>query len=109
VPLFQPWAFLAHGFFYAVSNKTHGFFFTKNKKQEEKMIILMNKNANKEQVNLLVETLERQNLLPIYIKKENAISALPMKNSVDISSRLIMNLPGIEKIIDYSSDSKMVN
>ncbi len=73
------------------------------------MIILMSKTANREQVNLLVETLEKQNMLPIYIEKEHAVSALQMKNSVDISSRLIMNLPGIDKIIDYSAESKIVN
>ena len=73
------------------------------------MIILMNKNAKKEQINLLVETLENQNLLPIYIKNENAISALQMKNSVDISTNLIMNLPGIDRIVNYSNESKMVN
>ena len=72
------------------------------------MIILMNKGAKKEQVNLVVSTLRSQDMLPIYIKNENAISVLPTKKSVDISTHLLMNLPGIDRII-VLSESKIVN
>jgi hypothetical protein len=72
------------------------------------MIILMNKGAKKEQISLVLNTLESQDILPIYIKAENAISALPMKQSVDISAHLLKNLPGIEKII-IPSEGKIVN
>ncbi len=75
------------------------------------MIILMNKKAEKAQVNLVMDTLKKQNLIPIYIEKENAISTIKTNLSVDVSSQLIMNLPGIERVIESSmtGHSKIVN
>ena len=75
------------------------------------MIILMNKKAERNQINLVMETLKKQNLIPIYIEKENAISTIKTNLSVDISSQLIMNLPGIERVIEsaMTGHSRIVN
>jgi hypothetical protein len=65
------------------------------------MIILMNKKAKPEQIDLVVETLKGSlNAVPIYVEREHAISVLPLKEDVTLSSKLLTNLPGIEKIID---------
>ena len=49
------------------------------------MIILMNKQAERNQINLVMETLKKQNLIPIYIEKENAISTIKT-NSLSFNS-----------------------
>ena len=75
------------------------------------MIILMNQKAEKSQINLVMETLSKQNLVPIYIEKEHAISTIQTNFSVDISPQLIKTLPGIEKIIESSvnTTTRIVN
>ncbi len=75
------------------------------------MIILLNNKAKKEQVDLILETLDRQNLSAFYIPNENAIAIIETNLSVEVSPELIKTLPGVEKIlVDYNmTNRKIVN
>ncbi|GEM_PF-5523869 len=71
------------------------------------MIILMNREAKKNDIDLVLETLEKQNYIPFYIKNENAISSIETPKSVDLSLDLIKNLPGIDKIFDFGIGNRL--
>ena len=75
------------------------------------MIILLNKGAKKEQVELILETVEKQNLSAFYIPNENAIAIIETNLSVQVSPELIKVLPGVKKILtDYNlNNNRMVN
>jgi hypothetical protein len=67
------------------------------------MVILMDKKADKNQINTILKTLENEHKLPVYIENENAISVLSILKSSDLSLNLLKNLPGINKIVEYGN------
>jgi hypothetical protein len=73
------------------------------------MIILLNNKAKKEQVDLILETLDKQNLSAFYIPNENAIAIIETKLSVAVSPELIKTLPGVEKILlGYNANNRKI-
>ncbi len=75
------------------------------------MIILLNNKAKKEQIDLILETLDKQNLSAFHIPNENAIAIIENNLSVEVSPELIKTLPGIDRVlVDYNMNSgKIVN
>ena len=72
------------------------------------MIILVKKNAGKEEVKHLLNLIESQYANPIYIEKENAISVLNENQKVEISPKILNSMPCVEKIICYNQKSLMI-
>ncbi len=72
------------------------------------MIILVKKNAKKDEVSQLLNLIESHYAIPVYIEKENAISILNDNLKVEISPKILTTIPCVEKIVSYSPKSIVI-